>query len=318
LYSYSRTENLSLKTYKGRQAAIIRHVVVAVVAVFVISLVVGLTASTVGAVSEVGTEGQYLTLEDDLSYVPQSVLDDARSLSLELLGKNDDNFVNELLSSFIKSSDKDLVIFFNPGGWGYNVLEQTPGWQSILAGIQSELGIADINSLVLTYQRTVNSIQGHLGELVEMVRGYSSKAKSLAQRIQFLTTHNPHLKVVIAAESMGTLISSKVMEILADNDQVFSIQTGQPPWDRHDSDAKTLVINDNGDIPDSFSEGNIPVIIKANLEKLLLLRRDEDDNGQILGNVAAPGHDYAWYYPLISSEVSLFLDQNVGLPIYGR
>lgn len=312
---YSSVCGISLNKYlrPEKRSRTLRRILVAFVILFVISLVLGSTASTIGAVSEIGTGRQILTTGTELSVIPKSVIEDAHKYSATLLGEHDPGFLNELLALFTQTRDKDLVILFNPGGWGDSTIEQAYGWQSIIKGIQSELNTCQVDSLVLTYQRTVDSIQGHLGELIEMARGYPGKARDLAYRIQFLTSLNPDLKVVIAAESMGSLISEKAMGILSPNSQVFSIQTGTPPVHPSISTEQTLVINNNGVVPDAFSQGNVLTIIRANLVRMFNLSQPESGQGKILKNIYAPGHDYSWIYNAVSSQITQFLNETIGI-----
>ncbi|GAH81153.1 unnamed protein product, partial [marine sediment metagenome] len=205
---------------------------------------------------------------------------------------------------------KDFVIVFNPGGWGWNLVEASPGWWSIFDGIESELESLGYTSLMLNHQRAVDSFLGCLDEAGEMLTGYQSKAKDLACRAEFLTTHIPHLKVILAGESTGAVITDGAMEILEDNPQVYSIQTGPPFWHENIMLDRTLVLTDNGIIPDSFSRGDIPAMIGGSIRALFGISQPEDETGAILYYVRAPGHDYWWQYPEVCSQITNFLKQN--------
>jgi hypothetical protein len=293
-----------------------RCVLLAILAILGVVLSLGLSASSVGVVSEIGADGQPLYVNTDLSAVPQSVVDDAACLAAQLFGRHGekaDRFVDELLATHAKSQGKDVVIVFNPGGWGYGPMDTARPWGSILNGIQSLLSDFNIDSEVLTYQRSTDGFQGCCEELTEVLRGYSSKAKILASRVRFLTAHNPDLKVVIVGESTGAQIGGEAMDILSDSPQVFSIQIGPPWWYRHDDTDRTLVITDNGMAPDSFSRGDALTIIGANLAALFDESQPEDERGTILKYLRAPGHDYWWDYPAVSSQITRFFKENVGI-----
>ena len=146
-----------------------------------------------------------------------------------------------------------------------------------------------------------------------MVTNYPSKADDLASRVEFLTTNIPDLKVIITGESNGTVIADRVMNVLEDNSQVYSIQTGPPFWYDNTMLNRTLVLSDNGIIPDSFSQGDFLTIISANLKTFFGLFRPEDNSGEILSFVKAPGHDYQWQYPRVCSQITNFLEQNFGI-----
>lgn len=293
-----------------------RGILIAILTVLGVISALGLSASSLGIVSEIGADGQPLYADIDSSAVPQSVADDAARLAIHLFGKHgkeSDRFVDELLVTHVKSQDKDIVILFNPGGWGNGPMDTGRPWGSILNGIQSQLSDSNIDSQILTYQRSADSLQGCCEELTEILRGYSSKAKILASRVQFLTAHNPELKVVIVGESTGAQIGGEAMNILSENPQVFSIQIGPPCWYHHDDTGRTLVIADNGMAPDSFSRGDALAIISANLSAVFGKSQPEYSRGTILKYLRAPGHDYWWDYPAVSCQITRFFEENVGI-----
>ncbi len=278
-------------------------------------MVLALSASQVAVTSEIGSGGLPLSASD-LSTVPQSVTEDATKLATELFRddpENYDDFKNQLLAAYLEAKDKDFVVVFNSGGWGWTLVETSPGWWSIFTGIESELNSSGYTSLLLTYRRTVDTLQGRLNEIAGMITGYSSKAEDLAYRVEFLTSHITDLRVIVAGESTGTIISDRTMTILSDNPQVYSIQTGPPFWYDNIMLGRTLVMTDNGIFPDAYSQGDFFTIIRANLEALLGLPQPEDQPGTILRYVRAPGHDYGWQYPEVYSQISNFLNKNFGI-----
>ena len=287
-----------------------RRIVVALAVVLSIIIAgLALTASEIGITSGVGNEGLPISASD-LSAVPQSVVEDANRLATEIVGDSQercDDFVNQLLATYLEANDKDFVILFNPGGWGYNLVERSPGWWSIFTGIESELNSSGYKSLLLTHQRTINTLQGRLDEIEELLTGYSSKANDLAYRVEFLTTHIPDLSVILTGDSNGTVICDKTLNILGDNPRVYSIQTGPPFWHANIMSDRTLIMTDNGITPDSFSRGDFLAMVRANLKALIGLSQPEEDSGTILHFLRAPGHDYQWQYPEVSSQIKNFL-----------
>lgn len=286
--------------------------------IVVLSLGIGLLVSSslvVGVTSEVGTGGLPLSAYD-LSVVPQAVAEDASRLATELLGgcqEECDDFINQLLAMYAKAKDKDFVVIFNSGGWGENLLEASSGWQSIFTGIESELASSGYTSLLLNHRRSVKTLRGYLDESVERITGYPSKAKFLASRVQFLTKHNPELKVILTGESTGTIICDSVMNMLQNNPQVYSIQTGPPFWHENMVLDRTLLLTSNGIIPDSFSQGNFWDMFWGNLRHWFRLSQPVDDFGTTPHYVRAPGHDYWWQYPEVCSQITTFLHKNFGI-----
>lgn len=263
--------------------------------------------------SEAGTGGIPLSIQD-LSAVPQSIVDDAARLATELFGNGPreyHDFINQLLATYLVAKDKDIVMFFNSGGWGWTLIEDSPEAQSFATGMESELASLGYTSLMLDYSRTASTLNGHLSELMLAVGLYPLKAKDLASRVEFLTNHIPGIKVILTGMSNGTLIGESVMNILRDIPQVYSIQLGPPFWSNSIVSDRSLAIRSNGIVPDSFSQGNVFTIIRASLESLFGM--SQDNAGHILLYVKAPGHDYQWQYPEVRSQIISFLQQNFGL-----
>jgi len=288
--------------------------IILIIALSFVMVVIVPSPLTGGVIREIGTEGLPLSTSD-FSAVPQSVTEEATKLATELFGKGQEechNFVNQLLVTYLEAKDKDFIIVFNPGGWGWDSLKSSPGWYSIADGIQSELDSLSYTSLLLDYQRTTDTLKGYLGEFLLELNLQQSKAKDLAHRVQFLTESVPNLRVILTGESNGTVISDQAMNMLKDNPQVYSIQTGPPFWYKNATLDRTLLLTSNGINPDSFSQGDFFTMVRANLQAWFGFSRPEDSSGDVLRVLQAPGHDYWWHYSEISSQIINFLEQNFG------
>ncbi|MFC1955843.1 hypothetical protein ACFLWZ_04870 [Chloroflexota bacterium] len=284
------------------------------VALLAVGLLV-LSYSEVGLATPVGNGGRIL-VDYNLSDVPQLVTEDAVELAEELFGDNQEkyvDFVDQLLASYMEAEDKDFVVLFNSGGWGWNLLDKTPGWHSILKGIESELDNLGYTAVLLNYRRTSETLWGCIEEFVEVTAKYPSKAEGLARRVEFITAHIPEVRIIIAGESNGTLISDSTMKLLQDNSQVYSIQTGIPFWHKPVMLERTLVVNSNGTAPDSFSDGDIPTMLRVNFGDWLGVSQSEENPGTILSWLRAPGHDYSWQYPEVYSRIVEFLETSFGV-----
>lgn len=290
-------------------------IVALLVAILLVAMVwLTIFNSEVGMAKDIGIQEPPLS-ECDYTSVPQSVIDDAVAFASELIGKGQEkiqNFADQLLAMYMAVKDLDVVIVFNSGGWGWNLTNETPGWASILDGIRAQLESQGYNSEVLNYRRTGGGITGCVKEFYEAVTRYPHKARDLALRVEFLTDHLPDLRVIVAGESTGTVISDKTMRILKDRQQVYSIQTGTPFWYKPTELERTLLMNSNGKGVDTFSYGNIPAMIWATVKSWFGLTSPDDNPGSILNWLKAPGHDYSWQYPGVCTEVVKFLNENFG------
>jgi len=265
--------------------------------------------SEAGVIYTVETSDSSLS---DASGVPTSVAEKAEKLAEELFGNNKakhDDFVSQLLAAYTQAKDKDLVVIFNPGGWGWSSLERSTEWESIYYGMEAELADMGYKSLWLNYERTAHNLLGCLNELTALATHYSAKAEYLASRAQFLVDNLPDLEVIIAGESEGAAMSSQVMSLL-DSPRIYCIQTGPPFWYRNGKLERTLVLTDNGIVPDAFSNGDILAMVWGTIRSLFGLSQPEDASGHVLYYVRAPGHDYQWRYPGVGSAITDFLEQN--------
>ena len=268
----------------------------------------------VGMAKNIGIQGPSLATYD-FSSIPQDVMDKAAKLTAEMVGDDQElsqDFIDQLLATYLEASDKDVLVVFNSGGWGWNMIQETPGWSSIIDGIRVKLEQLGYSSLVVNYRRTGSGILGCLKEFAEAAARYPRKAQDLAQLVEFYTDNIPGMRVIVAGESTGTVITDETMDILKDKPQVFSIQTGTPFWYRPTPQDRTLLMNTNGKGVDTFSYGNVPAMLWATFKGWLGLSSPNDNPGNILSWLKAPGHDYSWQYPGVYSEVAKFLEEQFG------
>jgi hypothetical protein len=310
-------ERLMSKTWDFFQAAISqllkRKGLVLEITGVLLAVLVLLSLSGVPVFSSAEDGKTILTL-NDFSDLPRDVIREAELLAEQYYGRSQEAnlYVQQLLAAYLESRDKDFLIIFNAGGWGTSGIERAYDWQSVLNGIESNLRKSGYKVSSLNYRRTNTSFLGKVNELKEIVTGYVSKARELAGRVQFLTQQNRDLKIILAGESNGTMICDSAMNILRDNNQVYSIQTGVPFWQRNTIEKRTVMVNHNGLTPDSFSRGDLFTILISNI-KAVLRGEVPPDVGTTLGVVSAPGHKYSWDYPGVCSQIENFLEKNFNI-----
>jgi hypothetical protein len=294
----------------GKRRRLRRFFSTSVIVAGLILLFLAVTFSGIGAFSTIQVYGQE---NEDYSVVdvPENVLKDAQDKSEELFGSSwqAEMFKEQLISAYEEAQNKDVVILFNSGGWGTNTIESSEHWMTILEGIEQELSDVGYSVTSLSYQRTYDSLQGKLHELKEMLTGYLNKADELAVCVDFLTCHDPNINVIISGESMGTIICDSAMNRLKNNEQVYSIQTGVPFWQRNTVIVRTMQLNHNGVVPDAFNRGDAWAILRSSAQALVGIEKEEN-RGEILGVISAPGHEYWWSSPAVSGEIKTFLSDN--------
>ncbi|MBN1191404.1 MAG: hypothetical protein JXA46_16735 [Dehalococcoidales bacterium] len=287
-----------------------RLMLTSLICAFLVLAVLALTFSGIGVVSRVEARISRQTA-CDISSIPGEVRSDARTIAdLRYTDKSKaEAYYSQSLIAYNESRDKDVILLFNPGGWGTKTVSASYGWSSIVDGILHDVSAAGYRISMLNYLRTVNNLQGQLNELKEMTGHYENKAEDLASLVNFLTRHNPGLKVILAGESTGTIICDDAMVLLDDNPRVFSIQTGSPFWHTHRTQTRTILLKSNGIVEDSFSSGDLGLILKSSFKALIELDKPEME-GDILGFLAAPGHEYRWQYPGVCEPIGAFLSND--------
>jgi hypothetical protein len=284
-----------------------RLLLTSAICLFLLMAVLALTFSGIGMLSQVEARVNQSSAFD-ISTLPYNVLQDARTLAEKRYADEPRAgvYYKQVLIAYTESRDKDVLILFNPGGWGTKNLHASPDWTSIIEGIQHDITSAGYKVSVLNYLRTSNNVRGQLNELKEMATGYKSKAVDLSELVNFLTRQSPGLKIILAGESTGSIICDEAMALLINNPSVFSIQTGSPFWHTNRTQIRTVLLKSNGFVPDSFSQGDLVTILTSSFKSLFELNEPELE-GNILGFLSAPGHEYWWQYPGVGKPIVSFL-----------
>jgi hypothetical protein len=264
-----------------------------------------------GLTSVVGTGGKPLL--NDYSAVPPSLVGEANELAEGLFGDEPQqcaDFVAQQLSLYVEAQDKDFILVFSSGGWGWSLLEESPGWQAIFKGIEDELDSLGYTSVPLDYLRTTPDFKARVDEFWEMLIAYPGKAEVLAARINFLTDHLPDIRVLLAGESTGAVIIDGAMVIMEDNPRVYSIQTGPPFWHTTLTEERSLIMMGNGIEVDTLCEGSGLDYLWGCYKKWFGIIKPSSYYGTEPHIVVAPGHDYWWQYPQVRSQITQFLREN--------
>jgi hypothetical protein len=244
--------------------------------------------------------------------VEPGVLADARLAAEGEYGRDSTKvreLMSQLLALYTATADKDVLIIFNPGGWGWALVKQMPLWATILEGMTATLQANGKRVMVVDYLRTRRNLKGRLSEFINMANLSQAKGRELAARVEFLTRHNQHLKVILAGESNGATLAEDAMTMLRQNRRVFSVQTGTPFWAPSAHFPRSLVINHNGVEADTFSNGDARRWFAANVQALF--GRYKNSQGNILLYIGAPGHVYNWGYPAVRHQIINFLQDVV-------
>jgi hypothetical protein len=251
-------------------------------------------------------DGAPLRASDD-SVVPLEVLANARRVA-ESLYRNQlkaNEVFRQLIGTYLAVTDIDVAIIFCPGGWGWSSITRSPGWVSIQNGIREVLKSYGQSAIAIDYKRTDPSLSGVISEFVVLLGISPFKARELAQRIEFLTRHLPGIKILLTGESNGAAMAEDTMRLLRRNPRVYAIQTGPPVWRPSEAFERSLIIAHNGIEPDTFTNGDVPRMVQANVAALF--GKYKSAQGNIMLHVGAPGHVYDWDFNVVRQEITSFL-----------
>lgn len=257
--------------------------------------------------------GKEYISSSELAGIEPSVIQDAREQSEKLYGKSTssaDDYFYQLIGIYRHCLEIDTLIVFNAGGFGWDSVSDAQGWITVMEGIEQFLTDCGENILVVDFERTRSSIEGVLSEAMAFWGAFPDKAGELANRISFLTRNLPGLKVLLSGESNGATIVEETFRLLHDNPRVFSLQTGPTVVQKSMKHERSLVLRHNGKIADSFSQGDVFTILRSNLEAMVGIY--QDNPGDILFYIGAPGHYYTWEYDCLRQNITNFLSRHFG------
>ncbi|TFG47237.1 MAG: hypothetical protein E4H31_00075 [Dehalococcoidia bacterium] len=244
--------------------------------------------------------------------IPQLVREDALATAKSLHRRNRNKQLRmaaDMLATYREIRDGDVLILFNSGGYGWSNLDKSSGDATIIDAIEINLVNRGRAVTVLSYQRSYRGLRGLVSEILNAGAKSIAKPKELALRISFLWRHLPDLRVLLTAESNGTVMSNQVMRLMPDEPRLSSIEFGPPFWYDSYLNERVLNLRSNGKVPDAFSYGHWGSSIMANFRALF--GKSSKAPGKVLFYIGAPGHDYNWDdYPLIRERVQPFLDSN--------
>lgn len=220
-------------------------------------------------------------------------------------------FADELAAAYSRLEGVDVLLVYNPGGLGGAPMSEDPEWPSILYGISDYLQDKHgLSSAIMEHMRASYGGAGYLAALGEMQSKYPQAAPVLAAKLAFLTRYHPALRVIVTGRSHGAIFTNEVVELLLDNDRVYSIQAGRSPdYGRSQESPRHLLLPGNGASPDPLSERDWWSIIKANVGRIPPTMPPEEGSMQVFKwYLRAPGHAYTWDIPELREQIVGFLD----------
>ncbi|MBN2238381.1 MAG: hypothetical protein JW712_01295 [Dehalococcoidales bacterium] len=226
-------------------------------------------------------------------------------------------FEGRLMDMYEKAENNHFLLIHNPGGWGSTRVENLLQWErSIIIGVDSTIKKLGYSGMLVQYFRSKTGIQAVMKDIREQMRFFAFKAKVMAAELKFLTHHMENLKIVLIGVSQGAAFSNSVQQHLNGEDRVFSIEIGTPFFykSKRVITERTLTLDNNGLMPDSLMEWNVPVILKTYFSAPFRWTKYklQGKNVKFTYCINVPGHDYNWDYPEVQSKIEDFLKVQFG------
>ncbi|MEK7354709.1 MAG: hypothetical protein AABZ77_09415 [Chloroflexota bacterium] len=244
--------------------------------------------------------------------------EEADHLAKQLFGddiKKRTGFSSRLMDICSKASGKDFLLIHNPGGWGSTDMKGLLLWErSIIEGVSATIGKLGYQCSLMQYFRSDHGWRAVLGDVREQSRFFSSKAKTMAAELEFVTRHFDTLRVIMIGVSQGAAFSNAVAQNINGENRVFSIEMGIPfPYkSRRVITKRTLALDSNGLMPDALMDWNVPTIFRTYLTAPFrwMKFRMRGKRVKFTYCINVPGHDYNWDYPEVQHKIENFLNSN--------
>ena len=206
------------------------------------------------------------------------------------------------------AASKDVIIFFNSGGWGNTPLEDATDFTPVLDGIQDSLGQLGYSSVIVPFVRTPHGIAGKVEDVKEYFNSFKYSSQAQANEVAYILSAFPGKQVIIAGFSNGGGLTLGTMELGRDNPNVYAIVAGAPRWYLNDTSSRILVLDNNG--KDRLSSGNIAAltgaVIKAPFKWLSAKIHHQPLN--FARAIEIPGHEYLWTSGEVGPPVVSFIN----------
>jgi pimeloyl-ACP methyl ester carboxylesterase len=202
----------------------------------------------------------------------------------------------------------DVVIIFNPGGWGDSALCDATDFAPILNGIQDTLDRLGYQSIVVPYSRVVPGWLGKIAATKEQLNSFKHASEIQTRDIEQLSKNFPQKKFLIAGFSVGGGLSGKTLKNIADLANVYGITVGVPGWYRTHSSEKSLVLNNSNQDPISVGNVRTVAIHVFRCPARWLRSRLTDRRLSLALAMQFPYHDYPWSSPEVGLPITKFLE----------
>lgn len=207
------------------------------------------------------------------------------------------------------ASQKDVIIVFNAGGWGYASIEKADDLTPIIYGVQEVIKDLGHETVIIPYQRAKNDFLGRLESTKELFSRFKKQSGNLAKELNDFLINNSRKSIIMVGLSGGAAFVEETMKKIPESirGKIYAIEAGLPFFIRP-SDSKNILRLNNND-RDSVSKGRIGDLLISVLKMPLNWIIDKTKGGHILFSKCfkVPGHFYPWESAEVGAEIAVFL-----------
>lgn len=227
------------------------------------------------------------------------------------------SFSDDLVALHRACQNTDFLLVYNTGGFGGGTMEDDPEWPGILEGMKEELAKLGHSAKIVEHQRGRNGLGGFADEIRLLRQDYRSKAVDLAAKFGFLTRFNPDVTVILTGRCFGGMLCNQAMPLLKDNPQILSVQAGIPFWYTVQDTERSLILENNGEMPDIVRSRNVFdflwTLFRTNFGRVPTKAPPEEGGFKAIAwYLKAPGHTYTWEHEGVNTSITAFLQDNFG------
>ena len=115
------------------------------------------------------------------------------------------------------AKNKDVIIIFNSGGWGYTSLKEAKDLAPIVKGVEETLNNWKYSTIVVPYNRTKDSLVGEITGLKELLNSFKNSSKDLANGIESIVNNFPDKNIIVVGLSNGAAFVNEIYGKISEN-----------------------------------------------------------------------------------------------------
>jgi hypothetical protein len=202
----------------------------------------------------------------------------------------------------------DVIIIFNPGGWGDASLAQSTDFTPILDGIQTSLKEIGYSSVVVPYTRTPSGFFGRVSDAKELMNSFEYLSQVQAKDLAYLAHQYPQKWIILTGYSNGGGLTERTMAIMGNQPHIIAMVAGVPFWFKAYSQPNILILDNQG--KDVMASGDIKSIVIALIEAPFKWIRAKFTGQKLSFSLAfqPEGHYYPWSSPEVGLPVVHFIE----------